>query len=48
MTAEHKPLTKRFTRADAHKALPLVNSIVRDMERASTEIVNLLANRPAA
>ena len=25
-----------------------MNSIVRDMERASTEIVNLLANRPAA
>ena len=31
MTAEQRPATKRFTRIEAHKALPLVTSIVRDI-----------------
>jgi hypothetical protein len=31
MTAEQRPVTKRFTRTEAHKALPLVTSIVRDI-----------------
>ena len=38
MTAEHKPLTKRFTRAEAHKALPLVTSIVRDIVELQTDL----------
>ena len=38
MTAEQKPLTKRFTQADAHKALPLVNSIVRDIVELQTDL----------
>ena len=31
MTAQQRPATKRFTRTEAHKALPLVTSIVRDI-----------------
>ena len=38
MTAEQKPLTKRFTRAEAHKALPLVTSIVRDIVELQTDL----------
>ena len=38
MTTEHKPLTKRFTRAEAHKALPLVTSIVRDIVELQTDL----------
>ena len=38
MTAEQKPLTKRFTRAEAHKSLPLVTSIVRDIVELQTDL----------
>ena len=38
MTAEHKSLTKQFTRADAHKALPLVTSIVRDIVELQSDL----------
>ncbi len=38
MTAEYKSLTKRFTRADAHKALPLVTSIVRDIVELQADL----------
>ena len=38
MTTEHHPLTKRFTRAEAHKALPLVTSIVRDIVELQTDL----------
>ncbi len=38
MTAEQKPMAKRFTRADAHKALPLVTSIVRDIVELQTDL----------
>ncbi len=38
MTAEQKPLSKRFTRADAHKALPLVTSIVRDIVELQADL----------
>ena len=38
MTAEHKPLIRKFTRAEAHKALPLVTSIVRDIVELQTDL----------
>ncbi|RLS52799.1 MAG: DUF2203 family protein [Planctomycetota bacterium] len=38
MTAEHKPTTKRYTRTEAHKALPLVNSIVRDIVELHSDL----------
>ena len=39
MTAEHKSRTRRFTRDEAHKALPLVTSIVRDIVELNTDLV---------
>ncbi len=38
MTAEHKSRTKPFTRDEAHKALPLVTSIVRDIVELNTDL----------
>ena len=38
MTAEHKSRSKRFTRDEAHKALPLVTSIVRDIVELNTDL----------
>ena len=38
MTTEHKSRTKQFTREEAHKALPLVTSIVRDIVELNTDL----------
>jgi len=38
MTAEHKGRTKPFTREEAHKALPLVTSIVRDIVELNSDL----------
>lgn len=38
MTADHKSQTKRFTREEAHKALPLVTSIVRDIVELNSDL----------
>ncbi len=38
MTAEQKPMARRFTRTEAHKALPLVTSIVRDIVELHTDL----------
>ena len=38
MTAEQKPIAKRFTRTEAHKSLPLVTSIVRDIVELHSDL----------
>ncbi len=38
MTAEHKRLVKQYTRDEAHKALPLVTSIVRDIVELNSDL----------
>lgn len=38
MTAEHKRLARQYTRDEAHKALPLVTSIVRDIVELNSDL----------